>query len=135
MENIVYIYIYIYIVKSRVYDSIILGLSKRTVRNICMEYDKGTGSFSSPKKRYSGSRVNKDADNFDQEALRRMIHSFYKKKENLTLHKILVNNRYRKMMLALCSTETCKRARCIFRGKDFIAQGIERYHKKINNKK
>ena len=100
----------------------VLGLSERTVRNVCMEYDKGTGSFSSPKKRYSGSRVRKDADNFDREALR-MIHSFYEKKENLILHKILVNNHadctlfYRDML----------KSKVYFQGKDFILQGIERY--------
>ena len=63
-----------------------------TIKNIhakALNEDAGE-QFSSPKKRYSTSHVRKDADSFDQEALRRKIHSLYENRENLTLDKILV---------------------------------------------
>ena len=116
----------------------VLGLSERTVRNVCMQYDKGTGSFSSPKKRYSSSRVRKDADNFDREALRRMIHSFYEKKENLTLHKILVNNHAEEWCFHFVLQRHAKE-QGIFSGERTSLRRVLRdmgfKHMKINNKK
>ena len=66
------------------------GISKASIKNIQVELEKKGGSFISPKKRYSESRVRKDADSFSREALRRKIHYLYANRENLSLDKILV---------------------------------------------
>ena len=71
------------------------GLSQTTIKNVKQEFEKGGGDFDSPMYKKSCFRI--DADNFDQEALRRKIYSLYEKRENLSLNKILACHNARRI--------------------------------------
>ena len=58
--------------------------------NIRTEFKEKKGEFSSPLKRCVCLHVRKDANQFDRDAIQQKIHSLCKKKENLSLTKILV---------------------------------------------
>ena len=61
------------------------GVSVRSVRRIQSEYIKNDGHFLTPVKRYALSRIRLNPDAFDREALRRLVHEFYDRREYPTL--------------------------------------------------
>ena len=64
------------------------GYSERTVRRIVSDIS-GT-AFISPAKRYTVYRKKIVLDDFDTEALRRLVHDFYREKKFPTLDSFLV---------------------------------------------
>jgi hypothetical protein len=67
------------------------GLSQTVVKRIKAEFKQNGNVFSSPTKRYLKSR-RLHVDNFDREAIRRLIYSIYQSKEHVTLDTLLVSN-------------------------------------------
>ena len=67
------------------------GISERAIGRIRTEY-KEKGVFGTPKKRYARPRHRIDPDDFDRDAICRLIHYHYKNRKNLTLKKILVRD-------------------------------------------
>ena len=65
------------------------GISQRCLRNIHTEFLANDGKFLSPINRYTASRVRINTDSFDREAIRRVVHDFYIKKEYPTLSAVL----------------------------------------------
>ena len=65
--------------------------TERTIGRIRAEY-KEKGVFWTPKKRYARPCYRIDADDFDRDAICRLIHYHYKNRKNLTLKKILVRD-------------------------------------------
>jgi hypothetical protein len=65
------------------------GLSQTVVKRIKAEFKQNGNVFSSPTKRYLKSR-RLHVDNFDREAIRRLIYSIYQSKEHVTLDTLLV---------------------------------------------
>ena len=71
------------------------GLSRSAVS--CLRGEKEAlgedEEFSTPKKRYCSSRRRVDPDDFNREAIRRLVYRLYENTTNLTLCKLLVSNR------------------------------------------
>ena len=72
-------------------QSLLAGVSERAIWRYKREKRSlGDDDFSSPAKRYKLSRVRIDPDDFDREAIRRIIFETYDQKENVTIKKLLV---------------------------------------------
>ena len=65
------------------------GVSTRIVHNIRKELVSHDGELLTLLKRYSTSRVRINPDSFDREAIRRVVHGFYERKEYPTLCALL----------------------------------------------
>lgn len=65
------------------------GVSVRSVCNIHKEFTSQDSTILTPIKRYSASRVRVNPDEFDREVIRRVVHSFYMRKEYPTLAAML----------------------------------------------
>ena len=63
-------------------------LSTSTVANIRREGKTG-GLFKTPQKRYTTDRKQINVDDFDRQAIRRMVHRFYERHEYPTLQSLL----------------------------------------------
>ena len=68
--------------------SMATGVSVRTVHEIHRE-SVANGLFFIPTKRYAKNRIKVNPDSFDREVIRRIVHSFYERKEYPTLSKVL----------------------------------------------
>ena len=64
------------------------GLSERTIRDIHKEHVARDGQLT-PVKRYTTSRIRINPDTFDREAIRRLVHAFYIKREYPTIAAVL----------------------------------------------
>ena len=73
------------------FSIVLTGISERAIARIRAEY-KEKGVFGTPKKRYARPRCRIDPDDFDRDAIRRLVHCQYKNRKNLTLKKILVRD-------------------------------------------
>ena len=69
--------------------SMATGVSVRTVHEIHKESVANDGLFFTPTKRYAKNRIKVNPDSFDREVIRRIVHSFYERKEYPTLSKVL----------------------------------------------
>jgi len=65
------------------------GISERSVRDIHKAYLACDSHLLTPVKRYSVSRIRINPDSFDREVIRRLVHSFYTRKEYPTILKVL----------------------------------------------
>ena len=65
------------------------GISQRCLRNIHTEFLANDGKFLSPINRYTASRVRINTDSFDREAIGRVVHDLYIKKDYPTLSAVL----------------------------------------------
>ena len=65
------------------------GISQRWLRNIHTEFLANDGKFLSPINCYTASRVRINTDSFDREAIGKVVHDFYIKKEYPTLSAVL----------------------------------------------
>jgi len=71
------------------------GISYITVRRICTEAKKSSVDsdeevqFQSPRKLYKRAKKCSELDDFDADVVRRIIHEFYQRNENLTAFSIL----------------------------------------------
>ena len=65
------------------------GVSVRSVRNIHKEFQLQDGTLLAPVKRYAASRVHVNPDAFDEEVIRRVVLTFYARKEYTTLSTVL----------------------------------------------
>ena len=59
----------------------VTGLSERTIRDIHKEHVARDGQLLTPVKRYTTSRIRINPDTFDREAIRRLVHAFYIRRE------------------------------------------------------
>ena len=57
------------------------GLSEKTIRDIHKEHVARDGQHRTPVKRYTTSRIRINPDIFDREAIRRLVHAFYVRRE------------------------------------------------------
>ena len=57
------------------------GLSERTIRDIHKEHVARDGQLRTPVKRYTTFRIQINPDTFEREAIRRLMHAFYIRKE------------------------------------------------------
>ena len=64
-------------------------LSTSTVINIQLHQAKCGGIFKTPAKRYTTSRTRINVDDFDRQAIRRVVHGFYERHEYPTLQSLL----------------------------------------------
>ena len=60
-------------------------LSERTIRDIHKEHVARDGQLLTPIKRYTTSRIRINPDTFDKEAIRRLVHAFYIRREYPTI--------------------------------------------------
>ena len=65
------------------------GLSEKTIRTIHKEFIAYDGQLLTPVKRYMVSRIRVNPDAFDREAIRRLVHGFYTRREYPTLDGVL----------------------------------------------
>ena len=65
------------------------GLSERTLRDIHKEHVARDGQLLTPVKRYTTSRIRINPDTFDREAIRRLVHAFYIRREYPTIAAVL----------------------------------------------
>ena len=65
------------------------GLSERTIRDIHKEHVAHDGQLLTPVKRYTTSRIRINPDTFDREAIRRLVHAFYIRREYPTIAAVL----------------------------------------------
>ena len=65
------------------------GLSERTIRDIHKEHVARDGQLLTPVKRYTTSRIRTNPDTFDREAIRRLVHAFYIRREYPTIAAVL----------------------------------------------
>ena len=68
--------------------SLATGVSESTVKQVSKEY-KVEGEFKSPEKRYLKDRVCLYPDDFNRDAIRRIIHNSYLNKDYPTLYSVL----------------------------------------------
>ena len=68
-------------------------LSEETIRTIHKEFIACDGQLLTPVKRYMASRIGVNLDAFDREAIRRLVHGFYTRREYPTLDGVLKNAR------------------------------------------
>ena len=71
----------------------IVRVKKSTVKAIICSTEQASTStcFSTLRRRFGKSRKEIVVDGFDEEAIRRKIHSMYSRKEHVTLQKLLVS--------------------------------------------
>ena len=65
------------------------GVALRTVYSIQSEFKSSGGILCTPERRYTKSRVQIQLDDFNVEAIRRIVHEFYTRKEYPTLESLL----------------------------------------------
>ena len=65
------------------------GLSERTIRDIHKEHVARDGQLLTPVKRYTTSQIRINPDTFDREAIRRLVHAFYIRREYPTIAAVL----------------------------------------------
>ena len=67
----------------------VTGLSERTIRNIHKEHVARDGQLLTPVKRYTTSQIRINPDTFDREAIHRLEHAFYTRREYPTIAAVL----------------------------------------------
>ena len=65
------------------------GVSERSIRDIHKQCITQESQLLTPVKRYSISRIRINPDTFDREAIRRLVHDFYTRKEYPTISAVL----------------------------------------------
>ena len=65
------------------------GVSLTTIKRIYSEQRIHDGQFLTPLRRYTASRIRVNPDSFDQGVIRRVVHSFYERKEYPTASGVL----------------------------------------------
>ena len=65
------------------------GVSVTTIKRIICEQRSNDGQFLTPVRRYTAPRIRVNSDSFDQGVIRRVVHSFYERKEYPTVSGVL----------------------------------------------